>query len=309
MPNPILLKVAPLLAEFLLANKRLDLPGIGSFLMGGGEQPDQASFESNPGVKESPELIAYIAGQTGKIRALAAADLDSHLENARQFLNIGKPFLFEGIGSLVKQRSGQYSFTPGEPVVEKANPRAVRESEQADTDPTTEGFKSIFYAPRVKTNHRKTVFIFLLVTGMGLAIWGGYMVYKKTTSKTIAPETAAQPVSEKEQTAAATPLPAVETTIQTVSDTLVNKPAPAPASIVTAAPGQFKYVVETADKLRGLTRYNRLKGFGLDVKMETRDSVSFKLYFLVPSLPADTTRILDSLKRLYTPAGGMAYVE
>ena len=33
--------------------------------------------------------------QTGKIKALASADLESYLELAQQFLNIGKPYLLE----------------------------------------------------------------------------------------------------------------------------------------------------------------------------------------------------------------------
>lgn len=305
MPNPILLKVAPLLAEFLHSNKRLDLPGIGSFTLPAGGEADQASFETNRGIRESPDLVDFIASSTGKIKALAAADLDSHLELARQFLNIGKPFLFEGIGSLVKQQSGSFSFAPGAPVTEKANPRAGKEMAETEYETnTSEGFKSIFYTPRVRTNHRKTLFIFLLIAGVGLAIWGGYTVYKKTTSKNT------DIVDEKENTPQE---PAATTALNTsdvnngvqANDTSVKTTPP----VNVTPPGNFKFVVETADKTRGLARYYRLKGFGLDVKMETRDSVSFKIFFLVPALASDTTRILDSLRRQYTPAGSFAYIE
>ena len=117
------MKLAPILAEYLYQNKRLELPGIGVFrlrqsIISGednnkqieftGESP--ISFEANASLKESPELINFISSQTGKMKALAAADLDSHLVLAQQFINIGKPFLFEGIGSLTKTKSGQYEF-------------------------------------------------------------------------------------------------------------------------------------------------------------------------------------------------------
>lgn len=317
------MKLAPLLAEFLYTNRRLDLPGIGSFLLDQSVQPDLEQikagketitdgirFEANPGIRESPELVNFIAASTGKIKALAAADLDSNLEAARQFLNIGKPFLFEGIGSLSKLQSGQYDFTPGAPVIEKANPRAYKETgEQEEGSTPNEGFKSIFYAPKVKTNYRKIVFVFLLFAGAGLAIWGGYKVYKKTTAGT--KETAStENKGKEEQTAEVKEVPDNSTVpatitqppVDTITTQVVTPPAPVPG-------GNFKFVVETADKLRGLTRFNKLKGFGLNIQMETRDSVSFKLFFLLPAAASDTARLLDSLKRLYTPAGSRAYIE
>ena len=86
----------------------LDLQGIGSFLLDKSIIIDEdsnkkhqeigiegVSFESNAATKEDPELVSFISSYTGKIKALASADLNSHLELAKQFMNIGKPFLFE----------------------------------------------------------------------------------------------------------------------------------------------------------------------------------------------------------------------
>ena len=84
------------------------------------------SFESNVLAKETAELIGFISSQAGKMKALAAADLDSHLELAQQFLNIGKPFLFEGIGSLVKLQSGKFEFITGDAVTEKIKEHSSR---------------------------------------------------------------------------------------------------------------------------------------------------------------------------------------
>ena len=119
------MKLASILTQYLYTNKRLDLTSIGTFLLdpsailetenGKNSKQDITSgitFESNSAMPESPELISYISSQMGKMKALASADLNSHLELARQFLNIGKPFLFEGIGNLVKTKSGQYEFIP-----------------------------------------------------------------------------------------------------------------------------------------------------------------------------------------------------
>jgi len=46
---------------------------------------DGVRFESKPFLKDTPDLIAFIAEKTGKMRALAAADLDSHLVLAEEF--------------------------------------------------------------------------------------------------------------------------------------------------------------------------------------------------------------------------------
>lgn len=312
------MKLAPLLAEFLYTQKRLDLPGIGSFLFDSNTEADiegikagkivmteGLTFQANPGLQADPGLISFIASSTGKIKALAAADLDSQLETARQFLNIGKPYLFEGIGSLTKLQSGQYDFQPGTPVIEKANTRTSRtENEVESADATSGGFKSIFYTPKVKPNYRKTLFIFLLVAGLGLALWGGYIVYKKTTRK-------------KEDTVSNEKIPNDNITNlnqeKSPADTVVakneNNSINEPPTPLAAAPGSYKFVVETAGKERAIKRYGLLKGFGLNINMETSDSVSFKLFFLLPAAPADTARLVDSLRRLYTPPGNKAYIE
>jgi hypothetical protein len=144
--------------------------------------------------------------------------------------------------------------------------------------------------------------ILLLLAGIVFAIWGGYTVYKKTTAKNNeAP--AVQNAGNKTPETREQAIPANDTiTIQ--KDNTSQQAAP----VDPAATG-YKFVVETANKTRGLKRYGLLKGFGLDVKMETTDSVSFKIFFLLRAAPADTTRMLDSLKWLYTPPGIRAYVQ
>lgn len=314
------MKLAPLFAEYLYTNRQLDLPGIGSFRLDAQIPVDLESirsgkqvitegihFEPRPTLRESPELVDFIAVSTGKIKALAAADLDSSLESARQFLNIGKPCLFEGIGTLTKLQNGRYEFQPGAPVIEKALPKAAREhAVSLEEQPASEGFKQIFYATRSRPNYRKTIFIFLLVTGVGLAIWGGYVVYKRTTSKDTSQVTApAEPAAEKLPDTAPT---FAENDSSSTQDSTTTAMPVSPIRNPTPA-GSFKFVVETADKIRGLARFGKLKGFGLPVQMETRDSQTFKLFFLIPAIPADTSRILDSLRKLYTPAGNTAYID
>jgi hypothetical protein len=67
--------------------------------------------------------------------------------------------------------------------------------------------------------------------------------------------------------------------------------------------------VEAAQRARALKRYQFLRSSGIVVQMETNDSASFRLYFTIKAAPADTTRVLDSLQRFYTPPGKKAYIQ
>ncbi|HEV7780729.1 MAG TPA: hypothetical protein VGO58_05660, partial [Chitinophagaceae bacterium] len=183
------MKIAPLLAQYLYSHKRLDLPGLGTFLLdpSASIEPETnknkasnlegVSFENKPSLKETPELIQFISSQAGKIKALAAADLESHLGLAQQFLNIGKPFLFEGIGTLVKMRSGEFTFSSGQAIYVSPKDQTVRDNRSATaTEESIHDYKSVFYPKKTRTQWKKPVAIFLLVAGLGLAIWGGYTV-------------------------------------------------------------------------------------------------------------------------------------
>jgi hypothetical protein len=306
------LKVAPLLAQYLYNYKRLDLPGLGTFFLDSSTvlEPENnkknipvnlegVSFENIPSIKEAPELIQFISSQTGKIKALASADLNSYLGQAQQFLNIGKPFLFEGIGSLTKIRSGEFSFTPGQAMAMSIKEIAVNENRpDSSAEKSNTDYKSVFYQRKAKKTWQKPVAIILLVAGLGLAIWGGYTVYKITTANNNK-----LPVNgQKEKLVQAS-----DTTIKKTDSIIV--PMPVAVNPAATPPGNFKFIIETAGKERALARYKKLKGFGLDIQMETRDSSVFKLFFILPAVITDTARMVDSLQGIYTPAGNKAYVE
>jgi hypothetical protein len=305
------LKLAPLLAEYFYANKRLDLPGIGRFLLDPSGLPEPENprhnrsalsenihFENDPGTKESPDLINYIASTSGKIKALASADLDSHLELARQFLNIGKPFLFEGIGTLTKLQAGTFSFIPGSILQERVKEAIIKDSTTSEStnDEEGTGFKNIFYGRKEKTSRKKTLVFLVLLGTLAVAIWGGYTIYKKTYSRN---NDSVQDVVPEDVVPTST-TPAKPPGLVEKNDTLTPSP--------NVDPGSFRFVVEAADKTRGLQRYAQLRGFGLPVQVSTKDSLLFEIFFVLPAIAADTAKVRDSLKQLYTPAGAKAYV-
>lgn len=308
--NSKALKITILLAQFLYTKKRLDLPGIGTFLLESDFVPDAdkmkqnktyllegVSFENNRMVKEDPELIQFISEHSGKIKALASADLNSHLELARQFLNIGKPFLFEGIGSLVKTQAEGFSFTPGQVITEKLDPTSHRDyGKETVSDEPVGDYRKVLYNKSQKSEWKKPVAIGLILLGFALAIWGGYTVYKKNTAKSKKEESAVQKENNDIAPAPKNETQPNDTSVQK-TDTTTKGTAASPNTVVKPA-GTIKFILETSQKERAFYRFNRLKTFQWPVAMETRDSSLFTLYMLLPVAPADTNRILDSLSRL-----------
>lgn len=308
------LKIAPLLAAFLYEHKHLHLPGIGSFSLDASTivEPENNKsgkpvlleglhFQSNLTTAEDPELISFISAQSGKMKALASADLSSHLELAQQFLNIGKPFVLEGIGNLVKVKGG-FEFTPGYALTEKVReytPATVAQ-EEATTD-----YKEVLYHQPGNPAWRKPLIAGLAVFGLALAIWGGYTIYKNSKETTAADPNEVTTVQAQQNTEPVQQQPSTITpdTLPVKKDTIIQASPP-----VVPISGTYKFVVEVADKTRGLDRFRALKSWGLSVQMETADSVKFTIFFRLPANASDTLRIRDSLGQLYTPYWTKAFV-
>lgn len=299
------MKLAYILTQYLYTNKRLDLPGIGTFLLdpsviletetGKNSKQDITSgitFQSDTAMQESPELISYISSQMGKMKALASADLRSHLELARQFLNIGKPFLFDGIGNLVKAKSGQYEFIPGQNISEKVKEFSARElSPNSSAGESFSEYHNVFKQKTVKSKWKKPVMVLLLVAGLGLAIWGGYTISQKKNDTDKPLTTIA---TKKEETVRVNN----NDTSAIKKDSALNSKPITPSVTATVPAGTYKFVLEVAGSKRAFERYNRLKSFHWNVQLETKDSLEYKLFLLLPASVPDTSRIADSLSNL-----------
>lgn len=301
------MKLAPLLAQFLYTNKRLDLPGIGVFLFDGptgfeadnGKQdrsvnPPAISFENKPSNRDANDLVEFIAAKTGKQKALAAADLDSHLELIQQFLNIGKPFLLEGVGNLVKLKSGEIAFTSGQALPESLKDYSVREiSSTSSTEQTFSDYRKVLNQGDVKTNWRKPAVFLLVIAGIGFAIWGGYTVYKMNSTPK---KQAITNNNKKENDLPAKKIIPVNVDTTNNPDTIAISNTKKEEPIV--ATGKLKYIIEKAEGKRAFERLAKLRSYFWPVQLETKDSVNYTLYMILPSSYADTTRILDSLTLL-----------
>lgn len=316
------MKIASLLAHFLYTHKKLDLPGIGTFLLDTEIVTETentknkqvllegVSFIQNSATKEDAVLIDYISSHTGKIKPLASSDLESHLELAKQFINIGKPFLFDGIGTIGKINRNEYVFTPGIMITEPAQEYVSHETHLSHGADYPADYKEVFYRKKETPGWKRPMFFILGIAGIVLAVWGGYTVYKNSTadneSGTDVSGVSSQPVQTDTVTAKLKPADTGQnniTAIDTALNTVTTPAMPTPS-------GSYKFVVETAERERALARFDKLKNsFKLPVLMETKDSLLFKIYFVLAANPADTLRMIDSLQRAYTPPGKRAYVE
>lgn len=292
------MKLSILLAQYFYQHRQLNLPSIGIFSLDKAVTvPDQhdknfreflkyVEFRQEPVTKADEALIDYIRAHTGKIKPLAESDLESYLADGKLLLNIGKPFHIEGIGTLFKNKLGIYEFTPGEPSLERVEARTEqRETERVNASQKKSAFDESYSRIEAHHNRRKGLLIgTLVVIGLAVIVWGGYMLYNKNGKE----PAAAQPV-------------ATDTTTRQPDSTALAKADSTPATTAPAVPpGNYKFIFETTTKkARALKRHAFLLPLNKDIKLETTDSLTFNITVVLPATPADTLRLKDSLNAWY----------
>lgn len=300
------MKVQESLSQFLYETKKLTLPGIGHFTLDPAanvyEKNDTAQiqqaiqFTYDPRESEDAELISYLVKTTGKMKPLAISDLESYLSTGTQLLNIGKPFILPGVGSLSKTRTG-IEFAAGQFIPPKIEDK-ITEHKFRDKTVEEPNFSSIEKEFDYEEGSRKTSrkWLMLLATLLILAFagWGVYyFILKKNTPQTN--NAATEEVILPADTAASKPL---DTTIVKKVDTL-----PVKTTHIAAIPDSisYTYAVELRDYsyLKSAEqRIAQLKPYGHKVFIEMKDSTHYGLLIPVNGLLADTARVIDSLSRL-----------
>jgi len=300
------MKIEQLLVQHFYNSKEVTLQGMGTFKLSGdfvmpkendkdSEIPDDAiTFQYNGRATEDDALIQFIVQQTRKMKALAAADLDSYLALGKQFLNIGKPFIIEGMGMLLKNQQGELEFTKGTSYQSKVEPTPAALREKA-VNP------EISFASETKTDagqkNKKALLLgsgILLLGLMAAAAW--YFLFRKNNTETEAPAAVVKVDSLKTET------PITDTAKKDTTVMMPVKPAVADNGY------SFKVVfMVTRDSAKAVRRMNELVRRYHKVIMYRADSVRFKLAepFTLPL--SDTTRIKDSLNSFYYL--GSAFIE
>jgi len=309
-------KVDNLLGPYLYQYKKLFLPGIGLFTLDDkAVLPDDTakiksaiegiSFSAKTGGVLDDSLVQYIKQETGKMKALAEADLHSYIATASQYLNIGKSFYFEGIGTLLKNKDNNYVFTAGTVISQKSEDGPARYSES--------GKKSTYNNdPERKTgagfNAGKLIIALGVLVTLALIGWGGYYLYSKNTSDTTPNlQTENKPLPVQDTTVAATTaVPDSSGKKPDSTDNRVKKDNVVTTDSMATPSGGYKFIFETTGrKARALKRYEQLKdvvvlkNYNNKVGLETKDSVSFNIYTIVSCAAADTSHVKDQLNAWY----------
>jgi hypothetical protein len=276
------LKLGRVIGLYLLKHHSVSLPGFGVLrydpthsAAAQGEEIEEffpegsLSFSPDPKAPIEESLLVYISQETGKMKSLARSDMDSFLQFGQELINISKPFHLEGIGILQRNAKNELEF--------------VQAAEQIPVDPfkrtSASGSKRKrrpINAPSASSLRKAGLaVIVLLIAG---ATWLGirWMAEQR-------PEIS-------------TPPPDTETITRGIEDKL-DTTASKTTTAKTDAPSQdsFGVVFPLLTRQRALKRFADLKEWGHNVRMVTRDSVSFKLYILINAPLRDSAKHRDSL--------------
>ncbi|MCD2426190.1 hypothetical protein LQ567_25620 [Niabella pedocola] len=279
------MKLASLLAQYLFAHKQLSLPGLGVFYAENNSDPEHPNvrFEQRPVDGFDEPVVDYISSETGKMKVLAISDLHSQLEDAVRFLNTGKPYLFNGIGTLLKKADGSYDF------ISNTTALPPKKKDVPITERNTIPQSYIDEKPGNGRSKKPAIIIIVLaVIAIAATIW----FYSKTgepRETVVASETTDHPA------------PAVTEKADTT-----HKQAAAPgnttdagaAPVATATPGVTTYVLEITKEPRASKRYNQLKKISWPVELERLDSVQYAIIMKLNTAVADTARVRDSLSAI-----------
>jgi hypothetical protein len=307
------LKIARLLNSYLSEHKELTLPGIGHFTETPSAQPlpddpkkvsSDIHFRPDPAAVLAPGLIEHISKASGKMRPLAESDLASFLEIGLQLLNISKPFVIEGIGSLVMDANRQISFVQGEAIIhgEDSLPKRKTALDKADTEIH---FDDNYLRPSRRSTPAAQRIAIVALVGLGLVLIGWVARYfgNQQEAGTLDQDNAITEISAPTSTEEGqNSTEQAQTVAQVVTDTVTTKlPEVQPAAVPSPESGTagFDIVLEVSKRNRAMKRYADLREWGHKVRMRTTDSITFKLSIPIEAPLADSIRHRDSLSRFF----------
>ena len=298
------MKIEQLIVQHLYKNKSVTLQGIGTIHLNpsviiptGNEKdfvmPEHAfTFEYNLKAPEEESLIEFIVQQTRKIKPLATSDLESYSILAKQFLNIGKPLVIQGIGTIQKNQEGIYEFIQGNFVSTKMEDSPKQITEKAE-EPIS------FEHESIKNNNKKYLAALLGILVLGIV--GAALYYFLFYTKPAATESIPEPVA---QTNTAVDSVKTDTTAQIKTDT-INTVAPPPVAVKTDG-NNFKIVIkEYKSEIAANKALARLSKYSQRLVVIKRDSTTYQLAMPFTTPLTDTTHARDSLRVFF---GGKPFV-
>ena len=291
------MKIEQLIVQQLYQQKEVTLQGIGSLSLNpsvalpGDNEKDfvmpQNAFSYNYNLKatEDEALINYIVQQTRKIKPLATSDLESYCMLAKQFLNIGKPLIIEGVGTIQKNQAGDYEFIQGQfitPKIEEA-PKQIKEKLEEQVS---------FESEAKKDNGQRNVIIVFITALVALACLGIY--YYLSNNKVTEPVQQDQVFIDTIK---------IDTLVKLAPDTVV---VTVPVVPIKTDSNNFRIVIKEYPTEAAINKaFAKLSEYGHKLEIIKADSSRYQLVMPFTSPVTDTLRARDSLRKFF---GGKPYV-
>lgn len=287
-------KFDPLIYSYLVAHKELSVEKIGHFTvdkplpLADKENPHPHLFTSITFVadKKAATSVAFIdfcASELQKKNSLITSDIESYFEQARQFINIGKPFTMPGVGMVSINKAGNYQFIESDSAIKLDTPTGASTAYETEAE------------TRKGVQNQQRVLMRVAAIAIGALIIGviSFLVYRFIADRAIEqvanPADTASPVTQRADT---TVLPAIDTVNNAVSL------APATPTNDTAT---YKFIFEqTGRRVRAETRTMKLRAFGNFAQFDSirqADTMVYRLFLEVRAVPTDTLKKKDSLQR------------
>jgi hypothetical protein len=301
------MKVEQFIVQYLYNNKSVSLPNIGIFTIAMGTilpnendkdntlPPGSIEFEYNAHAVSDEGLIDFIVGETRKIRSLATSDLESYILLTHQFLNIGKPTVIDGLGTLIKNQQGTYDFTQGLIVNPKLESKKVELKEKIQEDIS-------FSSPAKQAPSKKGLMLLLLAfftLSVGAALYF-FLVYNENKSAPITTETTADVAANDTANGIAVNPALFDTTSMAAN---VKDSLPTTNTVVSPALNEgytFKVQIKKYETKDAAERaYNRLTSYGHKLLMRMKADGTYQVLMPFNTALSDTARAKDSVRILF----------
>lgn len=282
------MKIEQLIVQYLFTNKSVTLQHIGTFSFATDvvpqaddnkevQLPENAiQFTYNPHAEHDEGLIDFIVQTTRKIKPLATSDLDSFIILSREYLNIGKPYIIEGLGALQKTQNGDYQFIQGH----LENPKLIIDK------PILENITNdISFATPQKKRSNKRAWMIGISSLLLIIVVATSIIYLAGERQFIK-----QPVTNSVKDTSTTLFPVQPDSIK--KDTiqqhvLIND------SVYTVAIKRYYTLAAANSKKVQLSGPDRL------LSVVTVDSITYLLTMQIKGAISDSSRVLDSLSHFY----------
>ncbi len=235
------------------------------------------SFDQNFRAIADENLVDFITKHSRKMRPLASSDLDSYVILQKQLLNIGNPLIIPGIGTLQKNSQGDLGFTQGKSISRHMEP-------VAQTREITSEEVSFKTAARHKSSGKNNI---LIIVAVLIILIGGSAAYYFMNN------------GEDSNTQSTEDILPVDS-FPAAADTVSAAPAPAVTNAASDS-SLYKVVVRSYSNLAEAENgKNRFESFGHKITLVTKDSSNFLLVVPIYKAGTDSTKAIDSLKRIFS---------